>query len=118
MMPGAVAYHSGLAAEDQVLGRYLAAGRSLLARRWRGPSGEIDLIVRDGASVVFVEVKRADTFARAAERLTPRQMARIWNAASEFLAGEPAGQDTDIRFDVALVDGQGRIDIIENAISI
>lgn len=114
-MSGAVSYHSGLAAEAQVEGRYLAAGRRLAARRWRSRSGEIDLVVREGATVVFVEVKRAESFARAAERLTRRQMQRIWNAASEFLAGEPHGQDTDVRFDVALVDGRGRIDIVENA---
>ncbi len=116
MMGGAVAYYSGLAAEEQVAGRYLSSGRSIAARRWRGVSGEIDLIVREGASVVFIEVKRAETFARAAESLSRRQMQRIWSAASEFLAGEPAGQDTDVRFDVALVDGQGRIDIVENAL--
>ena len=55
--------------------------------------------------------------ARAAERLSQAQMQRIWNSASEFLAGEPAGQDTDVRFDVALVDGQGCIRIIENALN-
>ena len=115
-MGGAVAYHSGFAAEEQVASRYLATGKTIAARRWRGRSGEIDLIVRDGASVVFVEVKRSETFARAAEHLTPRQMDRIWSTASEFLAGEPAGQDTDVRFDVALVDGQGQIDIVENAL--
>ena len=115
-MGGAVAYHSGFAAEDQVASRYLAQGRSIAARRWRGRSGEIDLIVREGAVVVFIEVKRADSFARAAERLSRRQMDRIWATATEFLAGEPAGQDTDVRFDVALVDGQGQINIVENAI--
>ena len=115
-MGGAVAHYGGLAAEEQVASRYLAAGKSIAARRWRGTSGEIDLIVRDGASMIFVEVKRAETFAWAAERLTRRQMDRIWATAAEFLAGEPAGQDTGVRFDVALVDGQGHIAIIENAI--
>lgn len=115
-MGGAVAYHSGFAAEEQVAGHYLAQGSSIAARRWRGRSGEIDLIVREGALVVFIEVKRADTFARAAERLSRRQMDRIWATATEFLAGEPAGQDSDVRFDVALVDGQGQISIVENAI--
>lgn len=42
-------------------------------------------------------------------------MGRIWNAAAEFLEGEPMGQLTAARFDVALVDGQGRVEIIENA---
>ncbi len=116
-MSGAMSYHSGLAAEGQVAAQYQARNHSVAARRWRGASGEIDLILRQGALVVFVEVKRADNFARAAERLSRTQMQRIWNAASEFLAGEPAGQDTDVRFDVALVDGRGCIRIVENAIS-
>ncbi|MEZ5777881.1 MAG: YraN family protein [Paracoccaceae bacterium] len=95
---------------------YLRSGRMIAARRWRGRGGEIDLIARDGAAVIFVEVKRAETHAIAAERLTQRQMARISAAAIEFVANEPAGQDTEMAFHAALVDGSGRIDIIENAI--
>jgi putative endonuclease len=115
-MGGALAYRSGLAAEDQVARRYQDAGRPIAARRWRGRGGEIDLIARDGAQVIFIEVKRADSHALAAERLGARQMQRIWDTASEFLAGEPSGQDTEVRFDVALVDGRGRIEIVENAL--
>jgi putative endonuclease len=42
-------------------------------------------------------------------------MARIYAAAAEFLAGEPNGALTPARFDVALVDGFGRIEVLENA---
>ncbi len=103
-------------AEDQVAALYQRRGGKIAARRWRGTGGEIDLIVREADRVVFIEVKRADTLALAAERLSERQMARICAAASEFIGGEPFGQDTDMRFDLALVDGSGRIEIIENAI--
>lgn len=72
--------------------------------------------MRDGAQLVFVEVKRADTHAKAAERVSDRQARRIRAAASEYMATEPAGQDSEMRFDVALVDGQGRIEIIHNAL--
>ena len=65
--------------------------------------------------LAFIEVKQSATHAQAAEHLTRRQMGRIYASASEFLAGEPAGQGTDCRFDVALVDGVGRIEILENA---
>jgi putative endonuclease len=112
---GATAYHAGFAAEDQVAQLYDRSGRRICARRWRGVAGEIDLIARDGAEVIFIEVKQSRTHARAAEHLTQKQMARIYNAASEFLAGEPAGQLTEVRFDVALVDGLGRIEVLENA---
>jgi putative endonuclease len=114
-MTGARSYQAGLAAEDQVAQLYDRSGRSVCARRWRGSGGEIDLIARDGSEVIFIEVKQSKTHAQAAEHLTPRQMARIYASASEFLAGEPKGQLTDVRFDVALVDGMGRIEVLENA---
>lgn len=95
--------------------RYRRRGLTVAARRWRGPGGEIDLILRDGARLVFVEVKSAETHAMAAERVTARQAGRIAASASVFLAGEPTGQETEMTFEVALVDGQGRIEIVENA---
>jgi putative endonuclease len=114
-MGGLVSYHSGISAETAVAQHYARSGRPVAAMRWRGAGGEIDLIARDGAEVIFIEVKKARTHAYAAERVTERQMQRIMSAASEFLAGEPAGQGTAVRFDVALVDVRGQIDIIENA---
>lgn len=113
---GQVAYQGGLAAEAVVASDYERRGRTIAHRRWRGSAGEIDLIARDGAALIFIEVKMAETHAIAAERLGPRQMERIYAAASEFIGGEPAGQETEVRFDVALVDRQGRLDIVENAI--
>jgi putative endonuclease len=65
---------------------------------------------------VFTEVKCASTHAIAAERLSERQMRRIMSAASEFVAAEADGQDSVMRFDVALVDCQGRIDIVRDAL--
>jgi putative endonuclease len=112
---GQRAYHAGVAAESAVVQFYERAGRSVAAQRWRGTAGEIDIVARDGAEVIFIEVKQSATHALAAEHLTRRQMGRIYAAASEFLAGEPAGQLTPSRFDVALVDAQGRIEILENA---
>ncbi len=114
-MSGARSYHAGIAAEEQVAQLYSRSGRAVCARRWRGVSGEIDLIARDGAEVIFIEVKQSSTHALAAEHLSLRQMARIYASASEFLAGEPAGQLTESRFDVALVNSIGQIEILENA---
>ncbi len=87
----------------------------MLHRRWRGAAGEIDLILRDGETLVFVEVKKSRSFARAADRLSPAQMHRIAAAAAEFLGTQPRGQLSDMRFDVALVDGSGEVRIVENA---
>lgn len=113
---GQGAYHSGAAAEAQVLRHYLRAGLSVIAQRWRGKGGEIDLIARQGERYVFVEVKASRDLATAATRLSLRQMRRLAAAAEEFLGTVTGGLGNDLRFDVALVDGQGRIDILENAL--
>lgn len=114
-MSGAVSYRSGLAAEEAVARLYARSGREVCARRWRGRSGEIDLIARDGAEVIFIEVKARRSHAEAAESLSANQMARICASAEEFIGGEPAGLLTPCRFDLALVDGRGQVEILENA---
>ena len=115
-MSGSVSYHAGLSAEDQVARDYQRRGYPVTAHRWRGKGGEIDLVAQDGDGFVFVEVKKSRSHARAAERLTLRQIRRLYDAASEFLAQCPKGLNTLARFDVALVDGTGRIEILENAL--
>lgn len=114
-MSGSVSYHAGLCAEDQVAADYARRGHGTRGHRWRGKSGEIDLIAEDGDGLIFVEVKKSRDFARAAERLSRRQMQRIYASASEYLGQMPNGQLTAVRFDVALVNGSGAIQIIENA---
>jgi len=112
---GARAHHSGAAAEESVARHYARAGREVAARRWRGEGGEIDLVTRDGEGLIFVEIKRARSFSEAACRLTARQIARIIAAGTEYLGSMPLGQGTPVRFDLALVDGAGRVEVIENA---
>jgi putative endonuclease len=114
-MSGAVGYHAGLCAEDIVATRYERGGYDLLERRWRGKGGEIDLIFGKDDAIFFVEVKKSRDFATAAARLSARQMQRIYDSAGAYLANAPGGQDTDVRFDVALVDAIGATQIIENA---
>jgi putative endonuclease len=113
---GQAAFFAGTAAEAQVLRHYQRAGLTVVAQRWRGKGGEIDLIARDGDRYVFVEVKAARDLATAACRVSPRQIRRLAAAAEEFLGTAPDGLGCDLRFDVALVDGQGRIDVLENAL--
>lgn len=113
-MSGSVGYHAGAAAEASVEADYARRGYPAAARRWRGRGGEIDLIARDGDALIFVEVKKSRSFERAAERLRPAQMRRIHDAAREFVEGEPRGMLTEMRFDVALLNEQGEIRIVEN----
>ena len=114
---GRRASSTGAAAEDAVAAHYARAGMTVADRRWRSASGEIDLVIRAGDALVFVEVKQGRDFARAAERLGPRQIARILSAAGRYLAEHGLDQSTEMRFDVALVDGTGRIEIRENALA-
>lgn len=105
---------SGLMAEDNVQRLYQRRGAQLLASRWRGRAGEIDMVLQEGEDLVFVEVKSSTTHAAAAERLLPAQMRRITQAACEYCDLHGLGL-VPMRFDAALVDALGRVELIENA---
>lgn len=114
----AASYRAGAAAEAAVRRDYESRGFELVAERWRGPGGEIDLIFRQDGAVVFVEVKKSKSFEQAARHVSLKQMQRIHASAGCFLSGEPAGSLTPSRFDVALVDGIGAVHVIENAFAL
>lgn len=113
-MRGKTSYLAGAAAEDIVARAYTRGGFPILEKRWRGSRGEIDLVAQDGDAIIFIEVKKSSNHAQAAAHLTRRQMDRIYGTGTEFLATQPKGQLTDVRFDVALVDDHGRVSVIEN----
>lgn len=109
------AHRAGEVAEEIVARHYENRGFTVIERRWRGAGGEIDLILRGPEGLVFVEVKHSATSAAAALRITPRQVERIYASAGQYLEREPQGQLTPMRFDAALVDGSGAVEILENA---
>jgi len=115
-MSGITSYLSGLAAEEIVAHDYRRAGYAIEERRWRSRAGEIDLIARKDGQVVFVEVKKSRSFSDAAYMLGARQIRRLFQAASMFLAKEPGGLDSEARFDVALVNRHGAVSVLENAL--
>ena len=108
-------YLNGISAEECVERAYCDAGAEIAERRWRGKSGEVDLIFKAGSMFIFVEVKRAKDFRTASERVTIRQIGRIARAAEEYVARTPLGSLTPIRIDVALVNERGESQIMENA---
>jgi putative endonuclease len=108
-------YVAGHAAEASVARHYEDRGIAITSRNWRGSGGEIDLVGRDGDRVIVVEVKHSKTHDLAASHVSPAQIARIFQTVEEFLGTEPRGLLTDVRIDLALVDGQGRIEVLENA---
>jgi len=97
------AFRLGLTAEVKAAALLLAKGYRIVARRWRSPVGEIDLVARRGRALVFVEVKARGRFDDAAESVTPRQRRRIVAGANAWLAKHPDDVTRDIRFDVVLV---------------
>lgn len=113
MTSGLGRHLGGLAAEEAALRLYEAEGAELVARRWRCPEGEIDLVVRAGAVLIFVEVKARRHRDSAAGAISPAQWRRLQAAASRFLA--EAGDGAECRFDVVVVDRGGQVERIENA---
>jgi putative endonuclease len=77
-------------------------GYRILSRRHRTPWGEIDLVIRRGGTLAFVEIKARRGEAEGLEAITPTARRRIARAAEAFLAGFPARPEA-IRFDVVVV---------------
>lgn len=77
-------------------------GYRVLARRYRTPAGEIDLIVRRGRAVAFVEVKERPDEVAALEAVTPAARRRIANAAALWVSRHPEAAHLDLRFDMVL----------------
>jgi putative endonuclease len=103
-----VAFRTGLSAESRAAALLVAKGFRILARRWRSPAGEIDIVARRRNLLVFVEVKARETLDEAAWSVTARQRARIVATAEVWLAHNTDSRIRDIRFDAVLV-APGRI---------
>ncbi len=97
------AHGYGLMAESCCALGLRLRGYRVLARRYKVPVGEVDIVARRGRTLVFVEVKARATVGGAAESLTQRQRRRILAAAKMFLARHPHLAGLDARFDVMLV---------------
>lgn len=98
-----VAFRLGISAESRAAALLVAKGFRIVARRWKSPVGEIDIVARRRRLLVFVEVKARDTLDAAAESVTPRQRQRIVATAEAWLATYPDDSIQDIRFDAMLV---------------
>jgi len=98
-----VAFALGLSAESRAAALLIAKGYRIVARRFRSPMGEIDIVARRGRALIFVEVKARGRLDDAAEAVIVRQQRRIIAAAEAWLASHPDDVNCDIRFDVMLV---------------
>ena len=97
------AFRLGLSAESRAAMLLIAKGHRILARRWKTPVGEIDIVARRRRDLVFVEVKARNRLDEAAEAVTERSKSRIVAAAEYWLAQHPDDARCYIRFDVILV---------------
>jgi putative endonuclease len=97
------AFRRGHAAELLCLWHLRLRGWRILARRFRVPSGEVDLIVRRGSVLAAIEVKARGNLAEAAEAVSARQRRRVARALDHFVAMRPGLASLSRRYDVMLV---------------
>jgi len=84
-----------------------AAGLQLVTRNYRCHRGELDLVMRQGPLLVFVEVRQraSDRFGEAAETVDWRKRTRLLATAAHYLQSHPAATRSPCRFDVVSVNG-------------
>jgi putative endonuclease len=105
----------GRVAEAFVAQHWQSHGFNILAQRMRTKAGEIDLIVADSSTLIFVEVKSRKSFVQAADAVLPRQQTRLFQSANAVLADHEDWGRPNIRFDIALVCN-GAVEHIHDAI--
>jgi putative endonuclease len=106
---GSRAHALGIDAEAAACAALEHDGWTVLARRLRTVSGEVDAVA------AIVEVKARPTLADAAAALTPRQQRRLLAAGEAILAEHPDWGAAGVRFDVLLVDKAGTVRRITDA---
>ena len=109
-------WHDG---EDAALEAYRRRGYHLLARNWRCPLGELDLVLTRGGVLVFCEVKarRSARLGEPWEAVTPAKQRKLRALAHAYL-GATSRRDATCRFDVAsgrLAGGEATVDVFEDA---
>ena len=97
------AFRTGISAESRAAAYLMAKGYRILAKRFRTPHGEIDIVARRRNLIVFIEVKARASLDDAAYAVTPRQQQRIIDAAQAWLMAHPEHAEYELRFDAMLI---------------
>jgi putative endonuclease len=105
----------GRLAETAALTLLRLKGYRLLARRFKCPAGEVDLIMRKRDVTAFIEVKSRDTHDAAVQSLTDYQSRRIAAAASHWMAQDAEANKGPCRFDIVAVNSRLIPKHVENA---
>ena len=105
-------YNAGLSGEAAAEQYLCARGMRVLARRYRGQDGEIDLIMQDGEYIVFVEVKARPAAQKGQGLLaiTPAKQARMKHAAQSYLVQQNE-LERPVRFDALEITRDGILHI-------
>ncbi len=104
--------------------RYLAGnGLELVTRNYRTRLGEIDLIMKDNETIVFIEVRyrKTTTYGSSAESIDRRKQAKLVSCAQHYLQKQKMSFSMASRFDVIAISketGQPRIEWIKNAFQV
>ena len=95
----------GVPGEETAVAFLEARGLEIVERNYRCRLGEIDLVARDGATTVFVEVRKRKSaaFGGAAESITPAKRMKLVNAAQHYLSR--LRTQPQCRFDALLIEG-------------
>ena len=96
---------SGVVAEQLALNYLQKQGLNLLARNFRTRRGEIDLIMRDNAHLVFVEVRfrQSSAFGSAEESITQQKCRRLTAAALAYMQSQKLTDNVSARFDAVAI---------------
>lgn len=99
-------HQQGVAGEEAAWAFLQQQGAKLVARNWHCPHGEIDLIVKLGLILLFVEVKyrKSAAFGGAAYSITPSKLAKLQKSANYYLQQNQL-VNTDCRIDAILIEG-------------
>lgn len=106
----------GAAGERAAAAWYRRNGYQVVAQNWRCRDGELDLVLAQGRRLVFCEVKTrsSDRFGTPAEAVTWKKQQQVRRVAARFL-DDPPFVFRGLRFDVAVVDRRGQVQVIEGA---
>ncbi|SUX54328.1 YraN family protein [Chromobacterium vaccinii] len=108
---------AGRDAEDRALALLQARGLKLVARNWHCRGGELDLIMRDGDALVFVEVRHrgGSRFGGAADSITAAKQRKLMLAAEVYLSSH--NLDSPCRFDAVVSVGGAEPQWLKNVIT-
>lgn len=100
-------YRRGRAAEQQAVEYLQARGLELVVRNYRAPCGEIDIIMQDGSTLVFVEVRYRsnEAFCRTTETISAAKRRRLRATGEHYLQRHATSANGDCRFDIITLTG-------------